>query len=59
MSDEDSPCAVLGAGRMELCWLFCMMHCAPQSANRKHISSVSKMLVAETDVFELHIALIL
>jgi hypothetical protein len=59
MTDEDSPRAVLGAGRMELCWLFFMMHCSPQSANRKHISSVSEMLVVETDVFALHIALML
>jgi hypothetical protein len=36
-----------------------MMHCSPQSANRKHVSSVAKILVVETDVFALHIALIL
>jgi hypothetical protein len=59
MTEEDSPCAVLGGGRMELCWPFVMMHCSPQSANRKHVSSVSKILVVETDVFALHIALIL
>jgi hypothetical protein len=58
VTDEDSPCAVLGAGRMELCWPFVMMLCSPQSANRKHIS-VSKILVVETDVFALHIAHIL
>jgi hypothetical protein len=60
VTDEDSPCAVLGAGKMELCWLFVMMSCSPQSANRKHVSSISKILVVvETDVFALHIALIL
>jgi GTP cyclohydrolase III len=59
MTDEDSLCAVLGAGRMELCWPFVMMHCSPQSANRKHVLSVSKILVVETDVFALHIAIIL
>jgi hypothetical protein len=59
MTDEDSPCAVLGAWRLELCWPFVMMHCSPQSANRKHVSSVSKILVVETDVFAIHIALIL
>jgi hypothetical protein len=57
MIDEDSPHAVLGAGRMELCWLFFMMHCSPQSANRKHVSSVSMMLVPEADVFALHMHL--
>jgi hypothetical protein len=40
---------------MELCWPFVLMHCSPQSANRKHVSSVSKILVVETDVFALHI----
>jgi hypothetical protein len=59
VTDEDSPCAVLGAGRMELCRPFVMMLCSPQSANRKHVSSVSKILVGETDVSALHIALIL
>jgi hypothetical protein len=59
MVHEDSLIVVLDAGRMELCWLFFMMHCSPQPANRKHVSSVSKILVAETDVFALHIALIL
>jgi hypothetical protein len=59
MTDEHSPHAVRIAGRMQLCWLFFMMHCSPQPANRKHISSFSKMLVAETDVFALHIALML
>jgi hypothetical protein len=59
VNDEDSLCAVLGAGKMELCWPFVMMHCSPQSANRKHVSSVSKILVVERDVFALHIALVL
>jgi hypothetical protein len=59
MTDEDSLHAVLGAGRMELCWLFFMTRCSPHSANRKHVPSVSKMVVVETDVFALHIALML
>jgi hypothetical protein len=59
VTNEDSPIVVLDVGRMELCWPFVMMHCSPQPANRKHVSSVSKILVLETDVFALHIAHIL
>jgi hypothetical protein len=59
VTDTDSPCAVFGAGRTELCWPYIMMHFSPQSANRKYVSSVSKILVVETDMFALHIALIL
>jgi hypothetical protein len=36
-----------------------MMPCSPQPANRKHISSVSKILVFEKDVFAVHIAHVL
>jgi hypothetical protein len=50
---------ILDAGRMELCWPSVVMHCSPQPANRKHVSSVSKILVVETEVFELHIAVML
>jgi hypothetical protein len=48
-----------------LCWengtllAICYDALLPKSANRKHISSVSKILVVERDVFALHIALIL
>jgi hypothetical protein len=59
MTDEDSPIVVLDAGRMELCWRFFMMYCSVQSAKRKHVSSVSKIVVAETAVFALYTALIL
>jgi hypothetical protein len=59
VTDEDSPIVVLNAGRMELCWPFVMMPCSPQPANRKHISSVSKILVVETYVSAVHIAHIL
>jgi hypothetical protein len=59
VTDEDSPIVILDAGRMELCWPFVMMHCSQQPANKKHISSVPKILVVETDVFALHIACIL
>jgi hypothetical protein len=59
MTDGDSPIVVLDAGRMELCWPFVMMHCSPQPANRKQVSSVSKILVVEIDVIALHIARLL
>jgi hypothetical protein len=38
VTDEDSLCAVLGAGRMELSWPFVLMHCSPWSAteNKYH-----------------------
>jgi hypothetical protein len=59
VTGEDSPIVILDAGRMKLCWPFVMKHCSPQTANRKHVSSVSKILVVETDVCALHIGLIL
>jgi hypothetical protein len=59
VTDEDSPIVVLDTGRMELCWPFVMMPCSPQPANRKHISSVSKILVVETDVVAVYIAHVL
>jgi hypothetical protein len=40
MNNEDSLFGVLGAGSMELCWLFVMMHGSAQPANRKQISGL-------------------
>ena len=55
MNNEDSLFGVLGAGSMELCWLFVMMHGSAQPANRKQVSG----LVGCKIVFAFHIAFIL
>jgi hypothetical protein len=40
MNNEDLLFVVLGAGNMELCWLFVIMHCSAQPAYRKQISGL-------------------
>jgi hypothetical protein len=53
MTHEDSLFVVLGAGKMELCWPFVMMHRSPQPANKKK----TYQLLVEKDVFAFHITL--